>query len=182
VVRGILKNHDAAISVYSEPGRGTRFHLYFPAAEEKARAAVPTPAQPRQGHGERILYLDDEESLVMLAKRMLERRGYHVTGFNDAGEALAAFEKAPEDFDLVLTDLSMPGMNGMEVSRRILQMRPDIPVLLTTGHVRDEDVAQARAIGIRQVIWKPQTIGEMSDLLAHELEKNMSAGGVSRTS
>jgi len=171
VVRGILKNHDAAISVYSEPGRGTRFHLYFPAAQTAAPVATAAQAEPKRGRGERILYLDDEESLVILAKRLLERMGYEVTGFNDSAQALAAFKTAPGDFDLVLTDLSMPGMSGMEVSRRMLEIRPDIPVLLATGYVRTEDVEQARSIGIREVIWKPQTVGEMGDLLAQQLEK-----------
>jgi len=171
VVRGIMKNHDAAISVYSEPNRGTRFHLYFPAVSSQTQVAEPVRAAPKRGRGERILYLDDEESLVILAKRMLERMGYVVSGFNDSTKALAAFQTAPRDFDLVLTDLSMPGMSGMEVSRRMLQIRPDIPVLLATGYVRNEDVEQARAIGIREVIWKPQTIGEMGDLLAQQLEK-----------
>jgi PAS domain S-box-containing protein len=172
VVRGILKNHDAAINVYSELNRGTRFHLYFPASTHPAQVAdLAKKLTPNRGRGERILYLDDEESLVILAKRMLERMGYHVTGFNDAEKALAAFAAAPQDFDLVLTDLSMPGMSGMEVSRQVLQIRPDIPVLLATGYVRNEDVEQARAIGIREVIWKPQTIGEMGDLLAQQLQK-----------
>ncbi|HEY2401431.1 MAG TPA: response regulator, partial [Steroidobacteraceae bacterium] len=172
VVRGILKNHDAAISVYSELNRGTRFHLYFPVANSQAQVAHPAKqAASLHGQGERILYLDDEESLVILAKRMLERMGYRVTGFKNPDEALAAFTAAPQDFDLVLTDLSMPGMSGMEVSRQILQIRPDIPVLLATGYVRSEDVEQARAIGIREVIWKPQTIGEMGDLLAQQLQK-----------
>ncbi len=171
VVRGILKNHDAAINVYSEQGRGTRFDLYFPAVANQTPAVQPAKAAPKRGRGERILYLDDEESLVILAKRMLERMGYAVTGFNDSGKALEAFETAPQDFDLVLTDLSMPGMSGMEVSRRVLQIRPDIPVLLATGYVRTEDVEQARVIGIREVIWKPQTIGEMGDLLAEQLDK-----------
>jgi PAS domain S-box-containing protein len=172
VVRGILKNHDAAISVYSELNKGTRFHLYFPVANSQAQAAQPAKKTAlHRGQGQRILYLDDEESLVILAKRMLERMGYQVRGFKDPQEALAAFAAAPQDFDLVLTDLSMPGMSGMDVSRRILQIRPDIPVLLATGYVRAEDVEQARAIGIREVIWKPQTIGEMGDLLAQQLQK-----------
>jgi PAS domain S-box-containing protein len=172
VVRGILKNHDAAISVYSELNRGTHFHLYFPAADSQAQVAQPAKrAASLHGRGERILYLDDEESLVILAKRMLERMGYRVAGFKNPDEALAAFAAAPNDFDLVLTDLSMPGMSGMEVSRRILRIRPDIPVLLATGYVRTEDVEEARAIGIREVIWKPQTIGEMGDLLAQQLQK-----------
>ncbi|MBS0416958.1 MAG: CHASE3 domain-containing protein [Proteobacteria bacterium] len=172
VVRGIMKNHDAAISVYSELNRGTRFHLYFPVASNQAQAGqIVTPAAPKRGQGERILYLDDEESLVILAKRMLERMGYHVSGFKDAAQAIAAFAATPQDFDLVLTDLSMPGMSGMEVARQILAIRPDVPVLLATGYVRTEDVEQARAIGIREVIWKPQTIGEMGDLLAQQLQK-----------
>jgi PAS domain S-box-containing protein len=172
VVRGIMKNHNAAISVYSETNRGTRFHLYFPVASNPAQAGkVATAATPKRGQGERILYLDDEESLVILAKRMLERMGYHVSAFKDAAQAIAAFAAAPQDFDLVLTDLSMPGISGMEVSRQILAIRPDIPVLLATGYVRTEDVEQARAIGIREVIWKPQTIGEMGDMLAQQLQK-----------
>ncbi len=175
VVRGILKNHDAAISVYSELNKGTRFHLYFPVANHQAQVAQPAQqAAPQSGRGERILYLDDEESLVILAKRMLERMGYQVRGFKDPSEALAAFAAAPQDFDLVLTDLSMPGMSGMDVSRQILRIRPDIPVLLATGYVRTEDVEQARAIGIREVIWKPQTIGEMGELLAQQLRKLVS--------
>jgi CheY-like chemotaxis protein len=176
MVRGILKNHDAAITVYSERGRGTRFHLYFPVAGEQGRVGAPVRTEPRRGRGEHILYLDDEESLVILAKRMLERMGYRVTAFKDSNQALAAFQAAPQDFDLVLTDLSMPGMSGMEVSRRLLKIRPDIPVLLATGYVRAEDVEQARLIGIREVIWKPQTIGEMGDLLAQQLEKLVAAG------
>ena len=119
----------------------------------------------------RILYLDDEEPLVFLMKRMLEHLGHRISAFTKSEEALAAFEATPHEFDLVLTDLSMPGMSGMDVSRQILQIRPDIPVLLATGYVRNEDVEQARAIGIREVIWKPQTIGEMGDLLAQQLQK-----------
>ena len=174
VVRGILKYHDAAISVYSEPGKGTRFHIYFPAMAAQVAPTPATASTPRRGRGERILYLDDEESLVMLARRQLERMGYRVTAFTDAAEALAAFESAPNDFDLVLTDLSMPGTSGIEVSRSVLAIRPDIPVLLTTGYVRPEDVELARRIGVREVIWKPNTLGEMGDLLAQQLEKLVS--------
>lgn len=171
VVRGILKNHDAAISVYSEPGKGTRFHLYFPATVAQAAPIPGAPKTPRKGRGERILYLDDEESLVLLAGRMLERMGYRVSGFTDSAQALAAFEAAPGDFDLILTDLSMPGASGMDVAKAILSIRPDIPILLATGYVRPEDVECARAIGIREVIWKPHTVGEMGEQLAQQLEK-----------
>ncbi len=171
IVRGIMKSHDAAITVYSEVGRGTQFNLYFPAVDDKVRTFALETRTVSPGHGERILYLDDEESLVILARRMLEKMGYRVSGFSDPAKALAAFAQAPADFDLVLTDLSMPGMSGMDVARRMLEIRPDIPILLATGYVRNEDVEQARAIGIREVIWKPQTIAEMGNLVAQQLHK-----------
>lgn len=171
IVRGILKSHGASVSVYSEVGRGTRFDIFFPAVEKAAKAATAAKPQAARGHGERILYVDDEESLVLLACRMLEKMGYRVRGFSKPAEALAAFAADPAAFDLVLTDLSMPGMSGMDVARSILELRPDIPVLLATGYVRNEDVEQARAIGVREVIWKPQTLTEMADLLAAQVQR-----------
>jgi PAS domain S-box-containing protein len=171
VVRGIIKAHDGAITVYSKPGKGTQFHLYFPVVQGTA-AEAPRPApKPIEGKGQRVLYLDDEHSLVLLARRLLERLGYSVAGFSDANEALAAFEAAPDQFDLVLSDLSMPGINGLEVARRVLAIRPDIPVLLASGYVRNEDAEAARAMGVREVIWKPTTINEMGELLGRVLEK-----------
>ena len=171
VVRGIVKSHDGGITVYSEPGKGTQFHIYFPVVEGAA-TEVPRPAPvPIAGKGQRILYLDDEDSLVLLARRLLERLGYRVAGFSDAAMALAAFEAAPDDFDLVLSDLSMPGLNGIDVARRVLEIRPEMPVLLASGYVRNEDVELARSIGVREVIWKPTTINEMGELLGRVLEK-----------
>jgi PAS domain S-box-containing protein len=168
VVRGIIKSHDGAITVYSQPGKGTHFHIYFPVvAGTAARPALSPP--PATGSGQRILYLDDEDALVLLARRLLERLGYQVFGYTSAAEALAAFEAAPDQFDLVLSDLSMPGITGLDVARRVLEIRPDIPVLLASGYVRTEDVELARAMGVREVIWKPTTINEMGELLARVL-------------
>jgi PAS domain S-box-containing protein len=171
VVRGIIKSHDGAITVYSEPGKGTQFHLYFPVVEGTAsRPALTTPPTTK-GNGQRILYLDDEDALVLLARRLLERLGYTVSGFSSAAEALAAFEAAPDQFDLVLSDLSMPGITGIDVARRVLEIRPDMPVLLASGYVRAEDVDLARSMGVREVIWKPTTINEMGELLGRILAK-----------
>jgi PAS domain S-box-containing protein len=171
VVRGIIKSHDGAITVYSEPGKGTHFHLYFPVVEGAAAQAPLPPVAPIKGKGQRILYLDDEDALVLLARRLLERLGYQVAGFSSASEALAAFEAAPDQFDLVLSDLSMPGITGIDVARRVLEIRPDMPVLLASGYVRAEDVELARALGVREVIWKPATINEMGELLGRILAK-----------
>jgi PAS domain S-box-containing protein len=171
VVRGIVKSHDGAITVYSEPGKGTQFHLYFPVVEGTASRAPQAAQAPKKGSGQHILYLDDEDALVFLARRLLERLGYRVSGFSSAAEALAAFEAAPERFDLVLSDLSMPGITGIDVARRVLAIRPDIPVLLASGYVRAEDVELARKLGVREVIWKPTTINEMGELLGRVLAK-----------
>ena len=175
VVRGIIKSHDGAITVYSEPGKGTHFHIYFPVVEGTATRPALAPPPPK-GSGQRILYLDDEDALVLLARRLLERLGYQVSGFSSAAEALAAFEAAPDDFDLVLSDLSMPGITGIDVARRVLEIRPEIPVLLASGYVRAEDVDLARAIGVREVIWKPTTINEMGELLGRILAKIIPRG------
>ena len=170
VVRGIIKSHDGAITVYSEPGKGTHFHIYFPVVEGTATRPALVPP-PTKGNGQRILYLDDEDALVLLARRLLERLGYQVSGFSSAAEALAAFEAAPDQFDLVLSDLSMPGITGIDVARRVLEIRPDMPVLLASGYVRTEDVELARQMGVREVIWKPTTINEMGELLGRVLAK-----------
>jgi len=171
VVRGIIKAHDGAITVYSEPGKGSQFHLYFPAVEGTTTSVPKLSTPPAQGEGQRILYIDDEDALVTLARRLLERLGYRVAGFSIPEAALAAFEAAPYEFDLVLSDLSMPGMSGIDVARRVLEIRPDIPVLLASGYVRNEDVEVARSIGVREIIWKPATINEMGELLKRVLAK-----------
>ena len=110
----------------------------------------------------RILYLDDEEPLVFLMRRMLEHLGHRVTAVSNSEAALAAFTAAPNDFDLVLTDMSMPGMSGVEFAREVLAVRPETLVVIATGHVQDRDVARARAVGVQHVIQKPSTIEEMA--------------------
>jgi PAS domain S-box-containing protein len=166
VVHGIMKSHDGAISVYSEPGRGTVFRLYFPAATEASapRAPSPTAPIPRGGH-QRILYVDDEEALVVLATQVLKRLGYQVVGYTNPADALLAFRARPNDFDVVVTDLSMPVMSGFDLAREMLAQRPDLPVIMTSGYVRAEDHAAAKAAGIRDVITKPNTVEELGRVL-----------------
>jgi CheY-like chemotaxis protein len=113
------------------------------------------------GNGERVLFLDDEEPIVLLASRMLKRLGFEVETHTSAPEAMASFRRAPASFDLVLTDLSMPGASGLEFAREVLALRPNIPVVLTTGYIDPGDLEKARAIGVREIILKPTTIEEM---------------------
>jgi CheY-like chemotaxis protein len=164
VVHGIVKAHDGAITVTSQPGEGTTFSLYFAAAEAPERRAAPedvTPTLLPAPGGHNVLYLDDEESLVFLVTRMLERLGYRVSGYTRAEEALAAVRADPGQFDLVVTDLNMPGMSGLDVARELARLRPDLPVVLASGYITEELRAQAPQAGVRQLIYKPSTVEEL---------------------
>lgn len=159
VVHGIVKAHGGAITVTSSPGEGSSFHVYLPVMQDET-ANASAPAVP-QGLGQSILYVDDEEPLVYLVTRVLERLGYRVTGFIDARAALAAFETNPEAYDAVVTDLSMPGMSGEDFAKRILQLRPQLPVVVTSGYVRPEDRQSALQSGVRELLLKPNTVEEI---------------------
>jgi signal transduction histidine kinase/CheY-like chemotaxis protein len=162
VVHGIMRVLGGAIEVASRPGRGTTFRLYFRAA--KARPAAPSAAagEARRGKGEHILFLDDEEALTFLTRRALERDGYRVSAFTETEKALEELRARPDAFDLVVTDLNMPGRSGLEVAKEIRALRPDLPVVLASGYVTKEVHAQARAAGVRDVIYKPNAVDELA--------------------
>ena len=170
VVHGIMRGHGGAVTVYSQPGKGTTFHLYFPAAEAQARVEQGRQDAVTRVRAERVLYVDDEHALVQLARRALERLGYQVTGYHDPAEALQDFKARPDAFDVVVTDLSMPGMSGFELARAVLATRPDIPLLMTSGYVRAQDEETARKIGVRAVILKPSTADDLGKVLDRVLQ------------
>ena len=162
VVNGIVKNHDGAIEVRSAPGLGTTFHLYLPATEMAAEVVRPSVTDLPRGTGQRILYLDDEEPLVMVARRLLVRLGYEIAGFTLPAEALAAFRANPGAFNLCVTDLNMPAVSGLEIAAELLRLRPALPVALASGNISDALLARAQALGIREVIYKPTTMAELA--------------------
>jgi signal transduction histidine kinase/ActR/RegA family two-component response regulator len=178
VVHGIVRGHGGAIIAESELGHGASFQIYFPAASSTDVGTNTTvdsmPASGICGHGEHILYVDDEESLVYLAVRSLERGGYRVDGFTRVKEALLAFRAKPEDYDLVITDYNMPGMSGMELAEQLMIIRPDAPIALTSGYLRPAEMATARALGIREVIPKPYLIEELGPLVRRMLSSRSS--------
>jgi PAS domain S-box-containing protein len=133
VVHGIVKNHYGEITVESKPRRGTTFNIYFPEFEPKEENASVENQELLIGT-ENILYIDDEESLVQTGKQILEKLGYKVTGKTRSNEALELFKQYPEQFDLVLTDQMMPKMTGIDLAKKILDIRPDIPIILITGY------------------------------------------------
>jgi len=120
----------------------------------------------------RILYLDDEEAIVLLMTRMLEILGHHAAGYTRALDALAAFRKDSASFDLVITDLSMPGITGLEFAQQIHAIRSDTAVAIASGHVDPHDVETALAQGLLAIVLKPQTIEEMSRTVTGLLEKS----------
>ncbi|HKT73366.1 MAG TPA: response regulator [Steroidobacteraceae bacterium] len=115
--------------------------------------------------GQRVLYLDDEESLVFLVVRMLKSLGYHSAGFTDPAAALAAFRAEPAAFDLVLADRSMPGMNGLEFAQSVLEVRPQARVVIATGFVVPEEAESARLIGVTATVQKPGNVAEIGELV-----------------
>jgi signal transduction histidine kinase/ActR/RegA family two-component response regulator len=174
VVHGIVTSHGGAITAYSQPGYGTSFVLYFPAVETSTTATSPVqaPAPPvDRGRHENILYVDDEESLVMLGTLFLQRLGYQVTGHVDAAAALYDFRSRPHHFAAVVTDLSMPRMSGFDLARELLNLRPALPILMTSGYVRPEDRKAAEALGIAGIIVKPSTMDHLGQALADVLHR-----------
>jgi len=125
----------------------------------------PLGSQVPRGQGQSVLYVDDEESLVYLITRVLQRLGYRVVGFTDANEALAAFRSDPTAYEAVVTDLSMPSMSGIEFAGHVLQLRPEVPVVMTSGYVRAKDRESIMKTGVRDLLLKPNTVEELGDVL-----------------
>jgi CheY-like chemotaxis protein len=137
VVHGIVHSHGGAIDIKSAPGEGATLRIYFPAAEAREESIVEPGATPATGGGEHILIVDDEPAIVALLKRMLESRGFRVTAYSSSEEALACFRDRADQFDAVITDQTMPRMSGTQLARAVHELRPDTPVVLTTGYVDD---------------------------------------------
>jgi PAS domain S-box-containing protein len=180
MVHGIVQSHKGAISVRSRAGEGTSFRVFLPASEAAAVDVKTAIDCPVRGAGQRVLYIDDEEPLVFLVTRMLERCGYRCTGETDARQAIAVVREDPAGFDLVITDLNMPAMSGIDVASELQQLRPDLPVVITTGCIRAEDAALARDLAACDLILKPDTIEELPRIVSRYLPQAEAAESESR--
>jgi len=154
VVHGIVKSHGSTISVESKLGKGTTFHIYFPVIEEEAVIETETVEELPIGN-ERILFVDDEESMVYVGRTRLERLGYQVETRMNPVEALELFRSQPDQFDLIITDMTMPKMTGDKLTREILNIRPDIPIILCTGFSEKINGEKAKEIGAAGYLDKP---------------------------
>ncbi|MBT1073002.1 ATP-binding response regulator [Pelotalea chapellei] len=168
VVEGIIKNLNGTISVYSEPGQGTAFHIYLP---KLIRGNVKQVVSEELACGgtERILFVDDEEMLAELGQKLLGSLGYTVTAKLNSLEALELFKTVPDSFDLVITDMSMPGLTGKELASELLAVRPDIPIILCTGFSELIDEKQAKEQGISGYVTKPYATSSLNKIIREVL-------------
>ncbi|MBM9518594.1 PocR ligand-binding domain-containing protein [Desulforhopalus vacuolatus] len=169
VVHGIVKNYGGFISLYSELDEGSVFHVFLPIVEKEALTENEINDQIPIGR-ERILFIDDEEILTKMSKTMLEKLGYHVTVINNSLEALENFQNQPDKFDIVITDQTMPGMTGSDLSMRMLQVRPDIPIILCTGYSTIISEGKAKSMGIKEFAFKPLAKKDIAKLIRKVLD------------
>jgi len=169
VVHGIVKNHNGAITVHSEPGTGTVFQVYLPALAREASPIETAPVSIATG-SERIIVVDDEEKLVIAIKRMLEFLGYKVTAMTSSVAALSLFRQHPEGFDVMVTDYTMPGMTGIDLAREIIGVRPGFPIILCTGFTEKISEDTVKSMGIRALLMKPVTLRDLAETVREVLE------------
>ncbi|MBI9076619.1 MAG: response regulator [Desulfatibacillum sp.] len=171
VVHGIVQSCGGDILVKSEIGKGAEFSVYLPLVRGKAEAIVEREPEPMPLGQERILFVDDEPSIVKLGSKMLERLGYTVTTQTSSVEALNYARKKPQSFDMVITDMSMPDMNGDILATEIMKIRPGVPVILCTGYSSKITQEKAEAIGIRAFAMKPLRKAELARSIRQVLDK-----------
>ncbi|MGD8461377.1 MAG: response regulator [Desulfobacterales bacterium] len=170
VIHGIIKNHRGDITAASTPGKGTVFTVYLPVIEDGDVKEEFEPVNGTEKGTERILLIDDEEQIVSMERQMLENLGYQVTSRTDSGEALKEFSKHPENYDLVITDMTMPRMSGDELAKKLLDIKPDIPVILCTGFNEDITEEKALEMGIQKFIMKPVIKNDLATTIRSVLD------------
>ena len=170
LVHGIVKSHGGAVTVDSTPGKGATFDVFLPVVE-----GAPAPKADRVDETptgtETILFVDDEKGMVDTVKPILERFGYEVHARTSSIEALEAFRAVPGRFDLVITDQTMPNMTGAELAKALLQIRPDIPIILCTGFSELISEEKARNMGIRAFVMKPIVMSQIARTVREVLDK-----------
>jgi CheY-like chemotaxis protein len=173
IVHGIMRDHEGAVILESEPGSGTRVKCLFPALQTEEVPATAAFLPEVHGHGEHLLFIDDEPSLAALGARRLEALGYRATAVSNPREALDIFRADPANFAAVVTDYTMPGLTGVAVARALVSIRPDIPIVLLTGFIEDIPPDQLSGAGVQLLIRKPVTIRELSLAVAEVLRSRV---------
>lgn len=174
LVHGIVSDHGGAVVVESKPGLGAAFYTYLPRIH--SAVAPQSPAPPEQAHGtERVLFVDDEETVRLFARKALPRLGYEVTTSKSGAEALSLFQNQPGRYDLLITDQIMPSMTGDKLAKAVHHLRPELPILLFTGlteKIKEDFLAEA---GIVEVLMKPVVMHELGEAMRRALDRPKSA-------
>lgn len=172
VIHGIINEYHGFIRVKSEPGKGTTFYVYIPALEEETSSPAEIETEePLLTGTERILFIDDETMIVNLNKTILERLGYEVTAITESLEALEKIRTDPDQFDVIITDQTMPHLTGSELAQEVLKIKPNMPIILCTGYSSVLSEKEALAIGIKKYVRKPVDSASLSKIVRKVLDK-----------
>jgi CheY-like chemotaxis protein len=174
VVHGIITGHRGAIVVDSVVNKGTKIEVYLPTVPTQVLEPIHDQSPIPTGK-ETILFVDDEETIVRLGKELLTQLGYTVEVRTSSIDALSVFRQDPHRFDLVITDQTMPGLTGEALSRELLRIRPDLPIILCTGFSHVISAERAKALGIQGYLMKPLAIRDLVPIIRHVLDKTPSS-------
>jgi len=177
VVYGIVKEHKGDIKVYSEEGKGTTFNVYIPLMKKTTKTVANDSVSALPTGTERLLLVDDEKSVIRLEKQILGRLGYNVVAQSSSIKALEIFKSNPNKYDLVITDMTMPGMTGDKLAKEILSIKLDMPVIICTGFSERINKEQAEAIGVNGFLMKPVVSSEMAQMVRNVLDEAQMGSG-----
>jgi PAS domain S-box-containing protein len=175
-VQGIVASYGGKITVKSQSGQGSTFEIYLPVSSKRAEM-IPAMDQRLPGGTERILLVDDEPPIVKMGGQILERLGYTVTTCTSSVEALELFRARPNEFDLIITDMTMPQMSGDQLAAEVMRIRKEIPVILFTGYSKQITDDLAADIGIKAFAYKPIVKKDLAATIRRVLDKTERAGG-----
>ncbi|MCP3874361.1 MAG: response regulator [Desulfobacteraceae bacterium] len=172
LVHAIVEEHDGYIKVKSVEGKGTSFFIYLPVDDDKIQYTSEKEEKSVIGGTEKIMVVDDEEDICLIAKEFLTDCGYTVSIFENGAKAFEAFKKEPDEFDLIITDMTMPQMTGEELSLRVLELRENMPIILCTGYSESISESKALEIGIKKYAQKPTDNAEIAGFIREILDKD----------
>ncbi len=172
VVHGIVRQHGGAVTVYSQPGRGTLFHVYLPAATGETRESSAAPFELPRGRGQEILLVDDDSAVLNTAREMLLQLGYRPCAFERAETAWTEFSARPTAFAAVFTDMTMPGMNGLQLTSRIKALQPAQPVLVASGLFTEAEEQEAKKLNVVRLVPKPFSVANVARAVAECVAKH----------